>query len=123
MVASNAPLSRVFSAWVLRRPEDQETFRSLVNEAAARIGVAQSFQTVAILGFAAEAGYLREGHREALREGLLRQAGRSAVIDDVPMAFCLDVVGILGIAVGTKSCGRHGLHSPNRALVLGVFAQ
>jgi hypothetical protein len=122
-VSGHTPLSRVFSEWVLRRPQGQATFRSLVNEAAGGMGAAQSFQMVAILGFAAEAAYLREGHREALREGLLRQAGRRAVIDDMPVAFCLDVVGILGIAVGDQGCGRHRLHSRNRALVLGVSVQ
>jgi hypothetical protein len=85
--------------------EGQQKFRSVVNEAADRMGIAQNFQTVAILGFAAEAGYLREGHREALREGLLRHAGRRAVMDDVPIAFCLDVVGILGVALGTRAMG------------------
>jgi len=104
-VNGNGPLSRVFSAWMLRRIEGQQKVCSLVNEAADRVGPAQTFQTVAILGFAAEGGFLREGHREALRDGLLRQAGREAVIDTVPMAFRLDAVGILGIAMGTRAMG------------------
>ena len=104
-VNGNVPLSRVFAAWMLRRVEGQQKVRSLVNEAAGRVGPAQTFQAAAILGFAAEGGFLREGHREALRDSLLRQAGREAVIDTVPMAFRLDAVGILGIALGTKAMG------------------
>ena len=63
----------------------------------------QDFPTVAILGFGAHAGLLGADQVEALKKGLRRQAGREAVIDGLPVAFCSDAVGILGIALGTKT--------------------
>ena len=61
------------------------------------------FQTVAILGLAAEAGILSETQVGRLKNGLYRLAGRSAVVSGVPMAFSADAVGILGVALGTAA--------------------
>jgi hypothetical protein len=96
-------LSRVFVAWLLREPETDVEFASLVSEAATREGAQQDFQTVAILGCGANAGILGAAQIEALKKGLRRQAGREVVIDGLPVAFCSDAVGILGIALGTKA--------------------
>jgi len=95
-------LSRAFAAWLLREPEMEAEFTSLVSEAATREGAQQDFQTVAILGFGADVGILSAAQIEVLKKGLRRQAGREVVIDGVPVAFCSDAVGILGIALGTK---------------------
>jgi len=96
-------LTRVFAAWLLRESETDAEFASLVSEAATREGAQQDFQTVAILGFGADAGILGAAQIEALKKGLWRQTGREVVIDGLPVAFCIDAVGILGIALGTKT--------------------
>jgi hypothetical protein len=97
-------LSKAFAAWLLREPETNCEFASIVNDAAARQGAQQDFQTVAILGFAAEAGVLNTAQVEVLKNGIRRQAGRKPVVDGLePMAFCSDPVGILGVLLGTKA--------------------
>jgi hypothetical protein len=70
-----------------------------------REGALQDFQTVAILGFAADTNLLNAMQIEVVKKGLRRQAGREHVVDGVPMAFCTDVVGILGIVLGTRAVG------------------
>jgi hypothetical protein len=95
-------LSRAFAAWLMREPETGAEFASLVSEAATREGAQQAFHTVAILGFGADAGILGAEQMEALKKGLRRQAGREVVIDGLPVAFCSDAVGILGVALGTR---------------------
>jgi hypothetical protein len=94
-------LSRAFAAWLLREPGAE--FGSLVSEAATREGAQQDFHTVAILGFGADAGILGAEQMEALKKGLRRQAGREVFIDGLPVAFCSDAVGILGVALGTNA--------------------
>ncbi len=96
-------MSRAFAAWLLREPETDTEFTSLVSEAATREGAQQDFQTVAILGFGADAGILGAAQIEVLKKGLRRQAGREVVIDGLPVAFCSDSVGILGTVLGTKA--------------------
>ena len=96
-------LSRAFAAWLLRELETDAEFASLVGEAATREGAQQDFQTVAILGFGADAGILNAAQIEVLKKGLRRQAGREVVIDGLPVAFCSDAVGILGITLGAKA--------------------
>jgi hypothetical protein len=95
-------LSRAFAAWVLREPGLAGEFLSLVEVAATKEGAQQDFQTVAILGYGSDAGILSGTQIEALRKGLRRQAGREPLLDGVPMAFCLDAVGILGVALGVR---------------------
>jgi hypothetical protein len=95
-------LSRTFGAWLLSGRETDAEFVSLVNEAATREGAQQDFQTVATLGFGLDAGKLGVEQTEALKKGLRRLAGREVVIDALPVAFCSDAVGILGVALGTK---------------------
>src|SRR5882757_3118614 len=91
-------LSKVFAAWLLREPERRTELVSLASKAANRTGVDQDFHAVAILGFAADAGFVSE---RQLKQGLHRLAGRNPVVNGVPMAFATDAVGILGVALGT----------------------
>jgi hypothetical protein len=100
--AGRPELSRAFAAWLLREPEMGSELAPFVTDAAARVGAQQDFQTVAILGFGADAGMLGAVEIEALKKGLRRQAGRQPVIDFIPMAFCSDAVGILGVSVGVR---------------------
>jgi hypothetical protein len=104
-------LSKAFAAWVLGKSRKDPEFLSIVNEAAAREGAQQDFQTVAVLGFAAESKSLSAGQLETFRNGLHRQAGREPIVDGVPMAFCVDAIGILGVAAGTKALGDVSLTS------------
>jgi hypothetical protein len=100
--ACRTTLRKAFAKWVLDNTRKDADFISIVNEAAASQGAQQDYQTTAILGFAAQAGILTEGQIESLKKSLQRQAGRAPVVDGLPMAFCLDTVGILGIVLGTK---------------------
>jgi hypothetical protein len=101
--ARQTELSRAFAAWLLPDTEIGKELEGLVGEAAKREGALQDFQTVAILGFGADAGILGAERIEAFKRGLRRQAGREVVIDGLPVAFCSDAVGILGIALGTRA--------------------
>lgn len=96
-------LSTAFEAWLLRAAGKDRELTSLAIKCATRKGAQQDFQTVAVLGFAAHAGVLAETQTEALRNGLSRQAGRDAFFDGVPMPFCFDAVGILGVALGART--------------------
>ncbi|MBI4903360.1 MAG: hypothetical protein HY820_06985 [Acidobacteria bacterium] len=96
-------LSRAFAAWLLREPPLKAELASLVTAAAVRKGAQQDFQTVATLGYGAEAGVIEGPQVDALKQGLRRLAGREPFVDGVPMPFCQDAVGILGVALGVKA--------------------
>jgi hypothetical protein len=96
-------LSKVFVEWLMQESERGAGFASIATQAAQRDGADQDFQTIAILGFAADAGLLSELQFEAFKRGLSKLAGRSPMVSGVPMAFCADAAGILGVAVGTRS--------------------
>jgi len=96
-------LSKVFAAWLLGKPGNDAGFVSSVENAAVQDGAQQVFQTVAILGFAAQAGVLAQTQIDAFKKGLRRHAGREPVVERVPMAFMSDAVGIFGIAIGARA--------------------
>ena len=103
--ATSSPrdLSKVFAAWLLGEPGKDAGFVSIVENAAVQDGAQQVFQTVAILGFAAQAGVLARTQIDAFKKGLRRHAGRQPVVEGVPMAFMSDVVGIFGMAIGARA--------------------
>jgi hypothetical protein len=101
--SSQRELSRAFAAWLLGDPGNGDALVSFVENAAARDGAQQDFQTVAVLGFGAEAGILARAQIDAFKRGLRRQTGREPVVHRAPMAFMTDAVGILGIALGAKA--------------------
>jgi len=94
-------LSKAFVWWLLREPEGRADFASMATSAANREGPDQDFQTIAILGFAADTGLLSEGRNAALKQSLGRLAGRVPVINGMLMGFPSDPVGVLGVALGT----------------------
>ena len=96
-------LAIVFASWVATGTTTGTEATHIVEKAAQRSGAQQDFQTVAALGFALHAGSLDAGAKAALKQGLDRLAGRQPFVDDVPMAFCSDAVGLLGVALGTKA--------------------
>src|SRR5216684_3745771 len=98
-----ADLAIVFGYWILMRPTDAPGATKIVAAAMQRSGAQQDFQTVATLGFATASGLLGVDASATLKQGLDRLAGRKPFVDEVPMAFCSDAVGILGVALGTRS--------------------
>ena len=96
-------LNKAFAVWLLRESEQSAGLASIVDQAAKREGADQDFQTAALLGFAAAADVLSASQVGALKTSLHRLAGRSSVVNGVPMAFCADAVGILGVALGTMA--------------------
>src|SRR3954471_6279919 len=84
-------LSKAFVFWLLEDFNQAAELLSIADRAAQREGAGQDFQTVAILAFAADAGVLSERELSALKKGLTRLAGRSPVVNGVPMPFRADV--------------------------------
>jgi hypothetical protein len=101
----------VFGYWMLMRPGDAAESMQIATDAMQRSGAQQDFQTVATLGFARESGLLEPEAAVTLKQGLERLAGRSPVVDEIPMPFCSDAVGILGVALGTRSLADNGVSS------------
>jgi hypothetical protein len=101
----------VFSYWMLMRPGDVPEARQIATAAVQRTGARLDFQTVATLGFARESGLLGNEVVGTLKQGLERLAGRNPVVDEIPMPFCSDAVGILGVALGTRSLADNGVSS------------
>jgi REase_DpnII-MboI len=95
-------LAVVFGFWVFTDPADSTQARNIAIAAARRAGAQQDFQTVATLGFALDCGLLDVDIAPAMRQGLGRIAGRKPFVDEIPMPFCSDAVGILGVALGTR---------------------
>jgi hypothetical protein len=95
-------LAIVFSYWILMRPAEAAEAANSVVDAMQRSGAQQDFQTIATLGFAADSGLFDVSKSATLKQGLNRLAGRQPFIDEVPMPFCSDAIGILGVALGTK---------------------
>lgn len=96
-------LTVVFGHWILMKPSDVPEVTKIVAAAMRRSGAQQDFQTVATLGFATASGLIGADASGTLKQGLDRLAGRQPFVDEVPMAFCSDSVGILGVALGAKS--------------------
>jgi hypothetical protein len=103
VAACQSDLSKAFAAWLLQEREGGDEFAAIVDRAARREGAEQDFQTAALLGFAADAGVLSTSQLGALKNNLHRLAGRNPVINGLPMAFCGDAVGVLGVVVGTRA--------------------
>jgi hypothetical protein len=99
--SSQRDLSKAFVWWLLQNSEGRGEFASLAAHAAKWDGADLDFQTTASLGFAADAGLLSDSGLAALKKGLTRLAGRSPVVNGIPMAFTTDATGILGVALGT----------------------
>lgn len=101
----------VFGYWMLMRPGDAAEAGQIATAAMQRSGAQQDFQAVATLGFARESGLLGLEAGGILKQGLERLAGRSPVVDEIPMPFCSDAVGILGVALGARSLADKGVSS------------
>src|SRR6266550_5484171 len=101
----------VFAYWMLARAGDAPEAKQIASAALQRSGAQLDFQTVATLGFARESGLLGQESSGTLKEGLERLAGRRPFVDEIPMPFCSDAVGILGVALGSRSLADDGVSS------------
>jgi hypothetical protein len=101
----------LFAYWLLMREGDAAEAKQIASAAMQRSGAQLDFQTVAALGFARETGLLGAEAAAPLKQGLERLAGRSPVVDEIPMPFCSDAVGILGVALGTRSLAHNEISS------------
>jgi hypothetical protein len=93
----------LFAYWMLMRAGDATEATQIAANAAQRTGAQLDFQAVAALGFARESELLGQQASGTLKQGLERLAGRRPIVDEIPMGFCSDAVGILGVALGTRS--------------------
>lgn len=95
-------LALVFAGWIGAAPEADSEIRQIISAATTRTGAQQDFQTVAALGYALHGGLLDATSHEALKLGIERLIGRQPFVDEVPMPFCSDAVGLLGVALGAR---------------------
>jgi hypothetical protein len=102
-VRPQTDLALVFANWIGAMPEDMAEIQHVVSAAAARTGAQQDFQSVAALGFALHGGLVDSAANAALKQGIERLTGRQPFVDEVPMPFCSDAVGLLGVALGARS--------------------
>ena len=93
----------MFTYWMLKRAGEKPEAMRIATAAAQRSGAQLDFQTVATIGFARESGLLGPDASGILKQGLERLAGRQPFVDGIPMAFCSDAIGILGVALGATS--------------------
>jgi hypothetical protein len=101
----------LFAYWMLMATGDAPEASQIAAAAAQRTGAQLDFQTVAALGFARESGLLGPEASATLKQGLERLAGRRPIVDEIPMGFCSDAVGILGGSLGTRSLADDGVSS------------
>lgn len=95
-------IALVFGSWIARQATDTSEAATIAAAAVKRSGAQQDFQTVAILAYSLDVGLLDEGCRVSLKQGLDRLAGRQPFVDEVPMPFCSDAIGLLGVALGAR---------------------
>ena len=100
-----------FAYWMLKREADAREATEIAEASARKAGAQLDFQTVATLGFASQSGVSGAEALAPLRQGLERLAGRTPIVDGIPMGFCSDAVGILGVTLGCKSLGDAALSS------------
>lgn len=103
-------LIRVFSHWLLDRPESAEITAILAN-AIRQDGAQQDYRAVAILSYGLASGLLGGEQSDDVRNELGWLIGRSPYVDDIPMAFCSDCVAILGWTVAVRSLQDPSLRS------------
>jgi len=111
----------LFAYWMLKRAGDEANAKQIAEAAAQRTGAQLDFQTVAALGFARESALIGVEVSGTLKQGLERLAGRQPFVDENPMPFCSDAVGILGVALGTRGLGDKSLSAKIEAWFSGFL--
>src|SRR5690606_18487130 len=96
-------LALIFAAWIGAVSKDDPELSQIVSAIRTRTGAQQDFQTVAAMGFAQHGGMLDAPTHATLKAGLERLIGRQPFVDEVPMPFCSDAIGLLGVALGAQA--------------------
>jgi hypothetical protein len=98
-------LDEAFAAWLLQGEDLGLSLAGPAREAASNVGASRTYQDVAILGFALDAGEITDDERSALVSNLRWLAGSSALINDTPAGVSLDPIAVLGVALGSERIG------------------
>lgn len=103
-LAGQGGLDEAFAAWLLPDEEIGLDLKNAALDSAGHVGAARTYQDVAALGFAADAGKINGGP-DVLRDDLEWLAGTSPFINNTPAGVSVDPVALLGITVGAKALG------------------
>ena len=104
-VAGKHDLLEAFSAWLLPDDTCGVGMEEAVRIALAASGAGRTYREVAILGYAATSSRLDAAGLSKLAAGLRWLTAREPVVSNVPMPFCTDSVGLLGVALGGRISG------------------
>ena len=107
--AGKHDLLEAFSAWLLRDNTCGVGMEEAVRIALAASGAGRTYREVAILGYAAAATRLDADGMSKLMAGLRWLTAREPIVSNVPMPFCTDSVGLLGVALGGGVGGDEGI--------------
>lgn len=102
-------LALMFDHWIAAKKLVNAEIQAIVTSATQRGGAQQDYQTVAVLGYAADSGVLDSSYVPILIQGLERLSGRQAFVDGNPMPFCSDAVAIFGVALGIQYLAEQNL--------------
>ena len=102
-------LHETFAAWLMPGNAYGLRMDTAVQAALAASGAGRTYREVALLGYAAHASRLDLAGQSTLTAWLRWLTGREPVVSNVPMAFCTDSVGLLGVALGSRTVGDEGV--------------
>lgn len=102
-VAGKNDLLETFAAWLLEDNPCGVGMDEAVRVALAASGAGRTYREVAILGYAATSARLDAAGLSNLAAGLRWLTAREPVVSHVPMPFCTDSVGLLGVALGGRA--------------------
>src|SRR5262249_52216346 len=104
-VAGKNDLLETFAAWLLEDNAYGVGMAEAVRLALAVSGAGRAYREVAILGYAATSSRLDAAGLSKLTADLRWLTAREPVVSNVPMPFCTDSVGLLGVALGGRVAG------------------
>lgn len=103
-LAGQGGLDEAFAAWLLPEEEIGLDLANAASNAAGHVGAARSYQDVAALGFAADAGKT-DIQADVLRHDLDWLSGTSPFINNTPAGVSVDPIALLGVSVGVRVLG------------------
>lgn len=98
-----------FAAWLLPGNDCGVRMDGAIRSALTAAGAGRTYREVAVLGYAAHACRLDEAGMATLAAGLRWLTAREPVVSGVPMPFCTDSVGLLGVALAARALAEEGL--------------
>jgi predicted nucleotide-binding protein len=108
VAAGRHDLQETFAAWLMPGNPYGLCMDGAVQAALTASGAGRTYREVAILGYAAHAARLDLAGQSTLAAWLRWLTAREPVVSNVPMPFCTDSVGLLGIALGARAVGDDG---------------